>query len=41
VLSPLPCPALPLLQGSTALYVFLYAVHYFYFKTRMSGFFQT
>lgn len=29
------------MSGSTALYVFLYAVHYFYYKTHMTGFFQT
>ena len=28
-------------SSSTALYVFLYSVHYFVFKTRMNGFFQT
>ena len=28
-------------SASTALYVFLYSVHYFVFKTRMNGFFQT
>lgn len=27
--------------ASTAVYVFLYAVHYFIFKTKMTGFFQT
>ncbi|BDA44667.1 Transmembrane 9 superfamily member 3 [Coccomyxa sp. Obi] len=27
--------------ASTALYVFLYAVHYFFVKTKMTGFFQT
>lgn len=27
--------------ASTSFYVFLYSVHYFYFKTHMSGFFQT
>jgi transmembrane 9 superfamily protein 3 len=27
--------------ASTALYVYLYAIYYFYFKTSMSGFFQT
>jgi len=27
--------------GSTALYVFIYAVYYFFTKTRMSGFLQT
>ncbi|KAI8467088.1 MAG: hypothetical protein J3K34DRAFT_524003 [Monoraphidium minutum] len=29
------------MSASTAAYVFLYAVHYYVFKTRMSGFFQT
>lgn len=24
-----------------ALYVFLYSIHYFFFKTKMTGFFQT
>ena len=28
-------------SASTALYVFLYSIHYFVFKTRMNGFFQT
>lgn len=27
--------------ASTALYVFLYSIYYFYLKTKMSGFFQT
>merc|ERR1712130_914785 len=27
--------------GSTAIYVFLYAIYYFFTKTRMSGFLQT
>lgn len=27
--------------ASTSVYVFLYAIHYFVHKTRMSGFFQT
>lgn len=27
--------------ASTALYVFLYSIHYFMFKTKMTGFFQT
>jgi transmembrane 9 superfamily protein 3 len=29
------------MSASTAIYVFLYAVHYFYYKTKMTGFFQT
>uniref|UniRef100_A0A7S0WFB7 Transmembrane 9 superfamily member n=1 Tax=Chlamydomonas leiostraca TaxID=1034604 RepID=A0A7S0WFB7_9CHLO len=29
------------MAGSTALYVFLYSIHYFVFKTKMTGFFQT
>ena len=29
------------MASSTSLYVFLYAMHYFYFKTKMTGFFQT
>ncbi|WIA19220.1 hypothetical protein OEZ85_003860 [Tetradesmus obliquus] len=29
------------MAGSTALYVFAYSVHYFLFKTHMTGFFQT
>eukprot|EP00878_Enallax_costatus_P020814 GHUV01022014.1.p1 GENE.GHUV01022014.1~~GHUV01022014.1.p1 ORF type:complete len:431 (+),score=66.41 GHUV01022014.1:154-1446(+) len=29
------------MAASTALYVFLYSVHYFVFKTHMTGFFQT
>ena len=28
-------------SASTALYVFLYSVHYFFHKTKMTGFFQT
>jgi transmembrane 9 superfamily protein 3 len=28
-------------SGSTAVYVYLYSIYYFFFKTKMSGFFQT
>ena len=28
-------------SGSTACYIFLYSVYYFFMKTKMSGFFQT
>eukprot|EP00952_Eustigmatos_sp_NYUAD-ZCMA_P012899 51566-Eustigmatos_ZCMA.PRE.1 len=30
-----------LASGSTAFYVFLYSVYYFWFKTKMSGLLQT
>lgn len=29
------------MSASTSLYVFLYSIHYFLFKTKMTGFFQT
>lgn len=29
------------MSASTSAYVFLYSIHYFYFKTKMTGFFQT
>jgi transmembrane 9 superfamily protein 3 len=29
------------MAASTSVYVFLYSVHYFVFKTHMTGFFQT